>query len=120
MEKLYQTVCVQEEFYVELVEESNKGKMQDSNWRHVEEEVGLGITASDKEEHQMKRIDDYWCQIGQLKDEQGRKKYPQLLAHLSVFYHESHGNSAPGSGFSINRSMLEVHGHSLGEDTLKH
>ena len=54
MEKLYQTVCVQEEFYVELVEESNKGKMQDSNWRCVEEEVGLGITASDKEEHQMK------------------------------------------------------------------
>ena len=28
--KLYQTECVPEEFYVEHVEESNKGKMQDS------------------------------------------------------------------------------------------
>ena len=67
--KLYQAECVPEEFYVEHVEESNKGKVQDSYWRRVEEKFGLGITASDKEERQMKRIDDYWCQIGQLKDE---------------------------------------------------
>ena len=57
--KLYQTVCVPEEFYVEHVEESNKGKMQDSYWRRVEEEFGLEITALDKEECQMKRTDDY-------------------------------------------------------------
>ena len=31
----------------------------------------------------------------------------------------SHGNSAPESGFSINKSILEVHGRSLGEDTLE-
>ena len=78
--QLYQTECVPEEFYVEHVGESNKGKMQNSYWRCVEEEFGLGITASDKEERQMKSIDDYWCQIGQLKDKRGRKKYPQLFA----------------------------------------
>ena len=74
--KLYQTGCLPEEFYVEHVEESNKGRMQDSYWRHFEEELGLEITASDEEECQVKWTDDYWCQIGQLKDEQGRKKYP--------------------------------------------
>ena len=87
--------------------------------RRVEEEFGLGITASDKEERQMKRIDDYWCQIGQLKDEQGRKKYPQLFALVKCVFSLSHGNSAPENRFSINKSMLEVHGHSLGEDTLE-
>ena len=74
--KLCQAECVPEEFYVEHVEESNKGKVQDFYWRSVEEEFGLGVTASDKEERQMKRIGDCWCETGQLKDEQGRKKYP--------------------------------------------
>ena len=117
--KLYQAECVPEEFYVEHVEESNKGRMQDSYWRRVEEEFGLGITALDKEERQMKRIDDYWCQIGQLKDEQGRKKCPQLFALVKCVLPLRHGNSAPENGFSINKSMLKVHGHSLGEDTLE-
>ena len=87
--------------------------------RHVEEEFGLGITASDKEERQMKRIGDYWCQIGQLKDEQVRKKYPQLFALVKCVLPLCHGNSAPESAFSINKSMLEVHDHSLREDTLE-
>ena len=117
--KLCQTECVPEEFYVEHVEESNKGKAQDSYWRRVEEEFGLGITASDKEERQMKRTDDCWCQTGQLKDEQGRKKYPQLFALVKCVLSFSHGNSAPESGFSINKSMLEVYGQSIGEDTLE-
>ena len=79
--KLCQTKCLLEEFYFEHVEKSNEGRTQDSCWWRVEEEFGLGITASDEGERQMKRIDDYWCQIGQLKDEQGRKKYPQLFAN---------------------------------------
>ena len=33
-----------------------KEKMQDSYWCRVEVEFGLGVTASDKEERQMKRI----------------------------------------------------------------
>ena len=67
----------------------------------------------------MKRIDNYWCQIGQLKDKQGRKKYPQLFALVKCVLSLSHGNSAPESGFSINKSMLDVYGHSLWEDTLE-
>ena len=67
----------------------------------------------------MKRIDEHWCQIGQLKDEQDRKKYPKLFALVKCVLSLSHGNSAPESGFSINKFMLEVHGHSLGEDTLE-
>ena len=117
--KLYQTECVPEEFYVEHVGESNKGKMQDSYWWRIEEEFGLGITASDKEERQMKRIDDYWCQIGQLKDKRGRKRYLQLFALVKCVLSLSHGNSASESGFSINKSMLEVCGHSLWEDKLE-
>ena len=79
----------------------------------------MGKTASDEEERQMKRINDLWYQIGQLKDEQGRKKYPQLFAILKRVLSLSHGNSAPDSGFPINKCMLEVHSHSLGEDTLE-
>ena len=55
----------------------------------------------------MKRTDDYWRQSGKLKDEQGRKKYPQLFALVNCGLSLSHGNSAPESGFSINKSMLE-------------
>ena len=47
------------------------------------------------------------------------KKYPQLFALVKCVLSLSHVNSAPESGFSINKSMLEVHGHSLGEDTLE-
>ena len=54
-----------------------------------------------------------------VKDEQGRKKYPQLFALVKCVLSLSHGNSAPESGFFINKSMLDVHGHSLGEDTLE-
>ena len=95
-----------------MLEKSNKGKTQDFYWWHVEEEFGLEITAADKEECQMKRIDDYWCQIGQLKDKRDRKKYLQLFALVKCVLSLSHGNSAPESGFSINKSMLEVYGHS--------
>ena len=31
----------------------------------------------------------------------------------------SHGNSAPESGFSINKHILDIHGHSLKEDTIE-
>ena len=31
----------------------------------------------------------------------------------------SHGNSAPESGFSINKHILEIHGHSLKEDIIE-
>ena len=61
--------------------------MQDTYWRRIEEEFELGIAASDKEERQMKSIEDYWCQIGQLKDKRGRKKCPQLFALVKCVYH---------------------------------
>ena len=94
--------------------------MQDSYWRCVEKEYGLGITASDKEERQMKRIDGYWCQIGQLKDEQGRKKYPKLFALVKCVLSLSHGNSAPESGFSINNLCLKFMAIPLGKTRLMH
>ena len=31
----------------------------------------------------------------------------------------SHGNSAPESGFCINKHILDIHGHSLKEDTIE-
>ena len=68
----------------------------------------------------MKRIDDYWWQNGQLKDEQGRKKYPHLFALVKCVLSVSHsGNSASESGFSINKSILEVYSYCLGEDKLE-
>ena len=35
------------------------------------------------------------------------------LSVLSI----SHGNSVPESGFSINKDILDIHGHSLKKDT---
>ena len=31
----------------------------------------------------------------------------------------SHGNSAPENGFSINKHILDIYGHSLKEDTIE-
>ena len=71
--KFYQTECVPEEFYVEHVGESNKGKMQDSHWRRrVEEEFGLGISASNKEERQMKRIDVWVDRVAVRRQKHGK------------------------------------------------
>lgn len=93
---------------------------QESYWKRVHEEFGLqfGPTNSTPEAPNMKRIDVYWQEVSQMKDETGEVKYPLLTAMVKTLLTLSHGNAAPESGFSINKAMLVTHGNSFDEETL--
>ena len=45
-------------------------------------------------------------------------KYPQLLPLVKCVLSLSHGNSVLERGFSINKILLDAHGHSIKEDTI--
>ena len=66
-----------------------------------------------------KRIDVYWYEISKLKNGLGGEKYPQLFILMKSVLSLSHGNVAPEIGFSINKAILDVHGSSLKEKTIK-
>lgn len=65
-----------------------------------------------------KRADYYWSKVGELLDENGNKKYPQLLVLARCALSVTHGNGFPERGFSINRFILESHGTRLDEETI--
>ena len=54
-----------------------------------------------------------------LRDSSGTVKFPILHGFMKCALSISHGNSAPESGFSINKHILEIHGHSLKEDIIE-
>ena len=73
----------------------------------------------DAEEHHYKlRVDSFWSKVFEIKDDLGNKKYPRLASIIKCILTISHGNAGPERGFSINKTILQVHGSSLGEDTL--
>ena len=49
----------------------------------------------------------------------GKIKYPFLVCLFKLILSLPHGNSAPESGFSINKLLLEIHGSSLKKETIK-
>ena len=57
--------------------------------------------------------------LEKLNRSDGKPKYAFLVSLFKVILSISHGNSAPENGFSINKAMLDVHGHSLGESTIE-
>ena len=57
--------------------------------------------------------------LEKLKGSDGKPKYSFLVLLFKVILSISHGNSAPENGFCINKAMLDVHGHSLGESTIE-
>ena len=63
------------------------------------------------------RIDHYWRKIDTILDSNGRKKYPQLFVLAKCVLTQSHGNSAPEGGFSINKFLLDHNGSSIKEET---
>ena len=54
-----------------------------------------------------------------LHDSSGTVKFPILSAFMKCVLSISHRNSAPESGFSINKHILDIHGHSLKEHTIE-
>lgn len=70
------------------------------------------------QQSQIKRVDDFWRQVGHLKKCDGSAKYPQLYIFVKCLLSLSHGNAVPERGFSVNKKILESHGTSIGEDTI--
>ena len=52
-------------------------------------------------------------------DDSGLPKFPLIVSLFQAVASISHGNSAPESGFSINKYMLQLHGNSLAPDTIE-
>ena len=65
-----------------------------------------------------KRIDHYWRNIGELKDDEGALKYPQLYMLAQCILSLSHGNAVPDPRFSINGKILNANGYSVSEETI--
>ena len=57
--------------------------------------------------------------IGNLRNSTNIIKYPIFSAFMKCVLSISHGSSVPESGFSINKHILDIHGHSLKEDTIE-
>ena len=64
------------------------------------------------------RFDHLWRRIENLVDEFGAKKYPQLSELAQRVLSLSHENSTPERGFSVSKSLLDVHGFITYEDTI--
>ena len=56
---------------------------------------------------------------GNFLDSSNTIKYPNSSAFMKCVLSISHGNSSPENGFSINKHILDIHGHSLKEDTIE-
>ena len=113
----FQNEEIPEECYFnQQAEKSTSSRHQESYWARAQDECGLDSTPTSSS--CFIRIDHFWRRIGNLVDEFGAKKYPQLVKLAQCVISVSHGNSTPERGFSINKLLLAVHGYSTYEDTI--
>ena len=73
---------------------------QYSCWKCNLEECGL--QRKEIRNSRCKRIDHFWSKVGDIIDDNGRKKYPLLFNLVKCVFCLSHANSVPERGFSIN------------------
>ena len=64
------------------------------------------MVPNDTEEKSI-RIDSFWCRIFEMRDDEGRKRFPQLAALVKSILAFSHGNAGPEQGFSINKALID-------------
>ena len=113
----FQNEEIPEEWYVnQQAEKPTSSRHQESYWARTRGGCRPGSTQTSPA--CFVRIDHFWRKIGNLVDEFGVKKYPQLakLAHCVLSL--SHGNSTPERRFSVNKQLLAVHGYSTCEDRI--
>ena len=90
-----------------------------SYWRKAYEIAGVGVDSNEvSSASTTRRIDDFWFELSERLDDNGKKKFPQLWTLVKCVMLVSHGNADPERGFSINKHMLQIHGNSLGEETI--
>ena len=80
---------------------------QYSYWKYDLEKCGL--QQKEIRNSRCKGIDHFWSKVGEITDDNGRKKYPQLFNLVKCVFSLSHANSVPERGFSINKLLLESH-----------
>jgi hypothetical protein len=103
--------------YSESESTTGTGRQQDSYWRRVHEEHDLTFITREESPSQ-RRIDEYWEEVSRITDEFGKLKYKYLSTLAKCVLSLSHGNAVPESGFSLNKSIMDVHGCSLDNKTL--
>ena len=115
--RLYQTEEIKEEHCYSTTP-AVSGQKQASYWENAFLVAGLEkiceSTAVSKFD-----IEKLVYHLENLRDASGTVKLPILSAFMKCTLSISHGNSAPESGFSINKHILDIHGHSLKEDTIE-
>ena len=117
--RLYQVDDIPQSTY--LVDEKNEKKKNNrksnSYWEYALKMCGL-YTDVEVPSSKFVRVDQYWRTIGEMTNESGALKYPQLFSLAKTILSLSHGNAVPERGFSINKYILSTHGNSLKEDTI--
>ena len=89
----YQNETIPEDFYLLTETSKNIQSRQPSYWEQALEKCELNPV--DKNPSKYKRSDHYWNKIGEILDEDGSLKYPQLFSLVKCILSLSHGNSSP-------------------------
>ena len=115
----YQTEKIDESFYkYDETPKKHTYKQKTSYWKEAYGIAGIYDDGDNDNDGFFKRLDDYWITVSEILDENGKKKYSDLWVLVKCVMLISHGNADPERGFSINKHMLNIHGYSLGEDTI--
>ena len=113
----FQNEEIPEEWYVnQQAEKPTSSRHQESYWAMAQEESGLDSAPTSPA--YVIRTDHFWRRIGNLVDEFGAKKYPQLAKLAQCVLSLIFGNSTPERGFSLNKRLLAVYGDITYEDTI--
>ena len=110
-------IDIPKEWYTIETVNAKKERVQHQSYWKKAERSWLEILPKEDELKSI-RIDSFWSRVFELKNDDGRLRFPQLAALVKSVLTLSHGNAGPEQGFSVNKSILDAHGTRLGEDIL--
>ena len=115
--QIYQLIDIPKDWYtIETDGAKEERKHHQSYWKEVEKSW-IDMVPNDTEEKSI-RIDSFWSRIFEMRDDEGRKRFPQLAALVKSILTLSHENAGPEQCFSINKALINSHGTSLSEDMI--
>ena len=114
--RLHQTEHFPETAYQTTTENKVSSRKQNSYWERAFHLDGVDVASKEPPKCDMEKFVLY---LEKLNGSDGKPEYTFLVSLFKVSLSISHGNNAPENGFSINKAMLDVHGHSLGESTIE-
>lgn len=115
----YQTEVIPDNYFM-VSNGVTSGWKQVSYWEYAFEVAGIaGDENPDCDDGQTFDVD---CLILSLENKMlvdGSIKYPKICQLFKIMASIPHGNSAPENGFSINKSMIQLHGTSIQTETIE-